>query len=118
MGMIIFWSFLLIIWIIFTIFTIIDDNHSFGEFMFSLIMGMFCGIMIGVGIDKYKTKNIFNSLRCGREYVGTPKDNPFKTDTIKVLNYIEKDNEFWIQYETKNGDIQVSKFKNLIDYFK
>ena len=118
MGTIIFWSFLLIIWIIFTIFTFIDDNHSFGEFMFSLIMGMFCGIMISVGIDKYKTKNIFNSLRCGREYVGTPKDNPFKTDTIKVLNYIEKDNEFWIQYETKNGDIQVSKFKNLIDYFK
>lgn len=118
MGIIIFWSFLLIIWIILTIFTLIDDNHSLGVFIFAVIMCTLCSLMIGVGVDKYKTKNMFNSLRCGREYVGTPKDNPFKTDTIKVLNYIEKDNEFWVQYETKNGDIEVSEFKNLIDYFK
>lgn len=118
MGSIIFWSLLLIIYIIFTIFALIDDDRSFGECMFGLIMCIVCGIMIGVGVDKYKTKNMFNSLRCGREYVGTPKDNPFKTDTIKVLNYIEKDNEFWVQYETKDGNIQVSKIKYLIDYFK
>ena len=118
MGAIIFWAFLLLVWIIFIIFTIIDDDSSFGNFIFSLFMLLLTATMFSYSINKQKTKKIFYGLRCGREYVGSPKDNPFKKDTIKVLNYMEENNKLWVEYQTSDGEVHVSQIGDIINYFK
>ena len=118
MGSILFWIFLGIIWIIFFIIALVDDERTFGEVMFSGILIGLCIIMLSYHIDKYKTKKIFNSLRIGQEYVGSPKDNPFETDTIKILNCTVKDDKLWVQYKTTDGEVHASQIGNIIDYFK
>lgn len=118
MGSIIFWSFLGIFWLIIFINALVDDEENFGEIICSSIIIGLCIIMLCYHIDKYKTKKIFNNLKIGQEYVGSSKDNPYETDTIKILNCTVKDDKFWVQYKTTDGEVHASQIGNIIDYFK
>jgi hypothetical protein len=118
MGGIIFWSVLTLIWITSLI---IDLTHISDEMwrtpILSVLMFVLSLSMLVTRIDNYKAEKMFDSLIIGQTYTGTIDDNPFKRETITIINMAKTKNKQWVQYRTSSGDTVVSKITDMTDFF-
>ena len=123
MGKIIIWSLLLLFWFIdFIRVCAKDADEDKGFFrsgaFFDIILIAFSGIMLVNSKDQLDEKKVFNNIKCGLTYVGVPDDNPFKRDTIQILNLTEYNKKYWVQYKTTDGEIHQSEIGKIKHYFK
>ena len=120
MGLIIFWSVLVLVWIVLLGLAIFDDDNDAGpgRVIFSVVMLIFTGLMLGARIDNYRAKKTFEELLVGQTYIGTFKDDPFTRETITITNLTKKKDVLWVQYRTSKGDTIAAKMIDIVDFFK